>query len=206
MLGAVAGGGPGGLVKVDDDGNFLEAWPRPGHEGAPEYMYDVGVKPGMNRMITSAWAHPQPVKKMGGAPPETVGDEVVVWDWKEKEILQVEHLDPARLEVRWMRGPEAQGGFINCAYGSTVWYWEDDDGDGAIEFHRVIRLPEGSAPADMRVYYDNRHLYVSLWGDGIGRVALPRGAWRGWRWTSVFRPDFNNFETGPAGPHDMLLK
>lgn len=256
MLGSVGGGGPAGLVKVDDDGEFVEAWPQAGHEGAPEFMYDVGVKPEMNRMVTSAWAHPEHARHMGGAPPEAVGDEVVVWDWREKEIVQVETLDPAPLEVRWMHGPEGLGGFINAAYGATVWYWEDADEDGTLEFHRVIRLPEGSAPADMRVSYDNRFLYVSLWGGDelrqydvsdpmaprlVDAVEVPQpnmmklspdserlyvtnsilstmdgdvefGAWlfhvgpEGMRVDADFDPDFRAFPTGPAGPHDMLLK
>lgn len=166
MLGGVEGGGPAGLVLLDNDGNFVEAWPQAGHSGAPQHMYDVGVKPEMNRMITSAWAHPHHVKQEGGAPPETVSNEVVVWDWETKEILDVEELDAAPLEVRWLHGDEARGGFVNCAYGNTVWYWEDNDGDGEIAFHRVLETGEGSVPADMRISYDNRFLYVSLWGGG----------------------------------------
>src|SRR6266550_4133663 len=46
------GGAPGALVKLDNDGNFLEAHP------APDYMYDVGVKPELNLIVTSSWAHP----------------------------------------------------------------------------------------------------------------------------------------------------
>lgn len=256
MLGSVDGGGPAALVKVDDDGNFIEAYPSEGDEQAVEYMYDVGVKPQMNRMITSAWAQPKHVKKMGGAPPEHAGNQVVVWNWKEKTVRRVVELDKAPLEVRWMHGPDARGGFINCGYGNSVWYWEDEDGDGQIEFHRVVELPEGSSPADMRVSYDNRHLYVSLWGGGkvqqygitdpmapelVDEVELTQPnmlklspdskrlyvtnsilstmdgdiefkAWLfhvgpdGMEREERFDPDFNAFETGPAGPHDMLLR
>lgn len=256
MLGRVDGGGPAALVKVDDDGNFLEAYPSEGEEQTVQFMYDVGIKPRMNRMVSSAWAHPKHVKKMGGAPPEYAGNQVVVWDWKEKKVLQVEELDLAPLEVRWMHGPEARGGFINAAYGNSVWYWEDDDEDGHIDFHRVIELGEGAAPADMRVSYDDRMLYVSLWGGGevhqydvtepmeptlVDKVSIPQpnmmklspdskrlyvtnsilstmdgdvefGAWlfhvgpEGMERDERFDPDFQNFPTGPAGPHDMLLK
>lgn len=256
MLGSTNGGGPAGLVKVDDDGRFVEAYPQAGHAGTPEYMYDVGVKPEMNRMITSSWAHPQHVTHEGGAPPETVGDEVVVWDWQTKEILQVEHLDPAPLEVRWLHGPEGLGGFINCAYGNTVWYWEDTNEDGRIEFTRVIRLADGAVPADMRISYDNRFLYVSLFGGSavqqyditdphnprlLDEIVLPHPnmmklspdserlyvtnsllsttdpdenfqasllhvAPEGMELDARFAPDFVNLSTGPAGPHDMLLK
>src|SRR5688500_10277883 len=54
MLGAVGGGGPGALVLLDDDGNFKKAWPVVRPDGQPGHMYDVGVKPEMNRMITSS--------------------------------------------------------------------------------------------------------------------------------------------------------
>src|SRR5881397_393629 len=89
-----------------------------------------------------------------------VGDAVVVWDWKAGTVLQVEHLDKMPLEVRWQHGPAARGGFINCAGASTIWYWEDKD--GKLVFNRVIQLPANSTPADVRISYDNRLLYVSL--------------------------------------------
>ncbi|MFW6201272.1 MAG: selenium-binding protein SBP56-related protein [Gemmatimonadota bacterium] len=255
MLGSVDGGGPGGLVRTDDDGRVLETLPAPDHEGAPIYMYDVGIKPEMNRMITSSWAFPEHIHD-GLSPPEHTGDDVVVWDWERGEVLQVETLDKAPLEVRWMHGPDGLGGFINAAYGATVWYWEDADEDGELEFHRVIRLPEGSTPADMRISYDNRFLYVSLFGGGevrqydvsdphrprlVDTVELPHpnmmkltpdsrrlyvsnslltpldpderfGVWllhvgpEGMEVDPTFDPDFRNLPTGPAGPHDMLLK
>ena len=75
-------------------------------------------------------------------------------------MLQVEHLDKMPLEVRWQHGPAARGGFINCAGASTIWYWEDKD--GKLAFTRVIQLPASSTPADVRISYDNRLLYVSL--------------------------------------------
>jgi methanethiol oxidase len=164
MLGAVGGGGPGALVLVDNDGKFKQAWPVVRPDGQPGYMYDVGVKVEMNRMITSSWAHPGHIK--AGDHPQNSGKDVVVWDWNQKKVLQVQELDLAPLEVRWMHGPDARGGFTNAAFGNSVWYWDDVNRDGQLEFHRVIKLPENSVPADMRVSYDNRYLYVSLWGGG----------------------------------------
>ncbi len=254
MLGEVGGGGPGALVLVDDDGNFQQAWPVVRPDGTPGYMYDVGVKPEMNRMITSSWAHPGHIKD--GTHPEHSGRDVVVWDRQQKKILQVEVLDMAPLEVRWMHGPDGLGGFTNAAFGNSVWYWEDANRDGQLEFHRVIELAEGATPADRRVSYDSRYLYVSLWGGGkvqqydiadpkhpkfMNEVAIPQpnmmklspdsrrlygtnsilssldgdvtfGAWLiavgpdGMAIDEGFRPDFTSFATGPAGPHDMLLK
>jgi selenium-binding protein 1 len=254
MLGRVGGHGPGALVLLDNDGNFQEAWPVIKPNGSFGYMYDVGIKPEMNRMVTSAWAHPEHVK--GGTHPMNSGKEVAVWDWTEKKILQILPTDAAPLEVRWLHGPDGLGGFTNAAFGNSVWYWEDADSDGELELHRVIELPEGSIPADMRISYDNRYLYISLWGGGsvwqydiadphnpqkMGEIAIPQanmmklspdskrlyvtnsilssldgevefGAWLinvgpdGMEIDESFKPDFSSFESGPAGPHDMLLK
>jgi len=117
------------------------------------------VKPELNRMVTSSWTHPHHFRGNPVAP-ENVGDAVAVWDWKAGKVLQVEHLEKMPLEVRWMHGPGARGGFINCAGASTIWYWEDKD--GKLGFSRVIQLPANSTPADVRISYDNRLLYVSL--------------------------------------------
>ncbi len=158
MLGAKDGGAPGALVKLDNDGNFLQALP------APDYMYDVGIKPELNLIVTSSWAHPHAVKA-GNTPMDQVGDVVVTWDYKTGKVLQMEHLDKAPLEVRWLHGPGARGGFINCAFGNTVWHWEVGK-DGKLAFTRVVKLADGSIPADMRISYDNRFLFVSLFGAG----------------------------------------
>src|SRR6266702_2761750 len=158
MLGSKEGGAPGALVELDKDGNFLEAHP------APDYMYDVGVKPELNLIVTSSWAHPHAVKA-GNTPMDQVGDEVVAWDWKTGKVLQVEHLDKSPLEVRWLHGAAARGGFINCAFGNSVWHWQVGN-DGKLAFHRVIKLADGSLPADMRISYDNKFLFVSLFGGG----------------------------------------
>ena len=164
MLGKVGGGGPGALIQVDDDGQFKQAWPVMRPDGQPGYMYDVGIKPEMNRMITSSWAHPGHVK--AGDHPQHSGKEVVVWDWQTKKVLQVQETDLAPLEVRWMHGPQATSGYTNACFGNAIWYWEDANKDGTLEFSRVLALPENSLPADMRVSYDNRFLYVSMWGGG----------------------------------------
>jgi len=256
MLGSVDHMPPGGLVMLNDDGDIVTSYPEERTEDMPPtFMYDVGVKPAMNRMITSSWAPPAHIM---GEVEDTglVGDEMVVWDWETKTPLQVEHIDLAPLEVRWLHGEAARGGFVNAAFGNSVWYWEDDDEDGTIDFHRVIDLGEGAVPADMRISYDNTLLYVSLWGGGKVQqfdvsdplnpvfadeveIAQPNmmklspdsrrlyvtnsilssmdgdvefGAWLldvgpdGIEIDPDFRPDFAGFESGPGGPHDMLLK
>ncbi len=247
MLGAKDGGAPGALVKLDNDGKFLQAHP------APDYMYDVGVKPELNLMITSSWAHPHSIMA-GATPMDQVGDAVVAWDWKTGKVRQVEHLDKAPLEVRWLHGPTARGGFINCAFGNSVWYWVDRG--GKLAFTRVIKLPDGSVPADMRISYDNRFLFVSLFAAGtvhqyditnplaprlVSKVDVQQAQMMkltpdnrrlyvsnsllsnldgkvpfrvrlidvgpgGMTLDPKFDVDFDHFPTGPARPHDMLLK
>lgn len=256
MLGSIDHMPPGGLVMMNDDGDIITSYPQDRTPGMPPtYMYDIGVKPEMNRMITSSWAPPAHV--MGEVEDAgLVGDEVVVWDWEKKVPLQVEHLDKAPLEVRWLHGPTARGGFVNPSVGGTLWYWEDDDEDGVLAFHRVIDFGKGSDPADLRISYDNQLLYVSVWGHDkvqqyditdpmnpvfMNEVEIPQatmmrlspdsrrlyvtnsllssmdgdiefGAWLlrvgpdGMKIDPDFRPDFNSFESGPGGPHDMLLK
>ena len=204
-------------------------------------------------MVTSSWTHPHHFRGNPVAP-ENVGDAVAVWDWKAGTVLQVEHLDKMPLEVRWMHGPAARGGFINCAGASTVWYWEDKD--GKLVFTRVIQLPANSTPADVRISYDNQLLYVSLFAGNavqqydisnplhpnfVSQVSLqepnmmrltpdsrrlyvsnsllsnldgkvPFRVWllnvgpQGMQLDDKFVVDFDRFPTGPARPHDMLLK
>jgi selenium-binding protein 1 len=155
MLGGKDGGAPGGLVTLDNDGKFVRAL------AAPEYMYDVGVRPELNLMVSSSWAHPHTIMK-GMAPMDQVGDEVVAWDFATGKVLQEVHLDKAPLEVRWLHASGARGGFVNCAFGNSVWYWEVKD--GKLAFTKTLQLPDGSIPADMRISYDDRFLFVSLFG------------------------------------------
>jgi selenium-binding protein 1 len=158
MLGAKDGGAPGALVRLDNDGNFLQALP------APDYMYDVGVQPELNLIVTSSWAHPHAIKA-GATPMDQVGETVAAWDYQTGKVLQVEHLDKAPLEVRWLHGATARGGFINCAFGNSVWHFAVGP-DRKLAFTRVIKLADGSIPADMRISYDNRFLFVSLFAGG----------------------------------------
>src|SRR2546428_6088520 len=105
----------------------------------PDYMYDVGMKPEVNRMVTSSWAHPHSIIK-GPAPMDQVGDEAVGWDFTTGKVLQETHLDKAPLEVRWLHGPAARGGIINSAFGNRLRHWEAKVGKPSFP-----RLPQ---PAD----------------------------------------------------------
>lgn len=255
FLGSATGGLPGGLAVFSREGELLEVFPPPDHTGPPTYMYDVGLKPQINRMITSSFTPPDAYRP--GIPPlDRVGDEVVVWDLETREVLQVAQLDKAPLEVRWLHDPRSTVGFVNAAFGDSVWAWRRAE-DGTFAFRRVIELPQGSIPVDMRISPDDRFLYVSLFGadevrqydisdpfqpelastvrpgptpnmirlgaDGE-RLFVTNSLLSSWdraeqfylrliRITPTgmvldedFSVDFNAFPTGPARPHDMLLR
>ena len=46
-----------------------------------------------------------------------------------------------------------------------MWHW-DVGKHGKLTFTRVIKLADNAIPADMRISYDNRFLFVSLFGGG----------------------------------------
>ncbi len=175
MMGA-ADGGSGALLKVDDEGRVGRAYPAPTNHGRPIHLYDVVINPGANRMLASSFAHAEHF--MHGVPdPEHVGSEVVVWDWESGEVVQVEELDPSTVVLRWLRSPGANGGFVPSAFGNSVWHWSDPDGTGRYEFERVLALPDGSLPVDLRLSHDDRYMFLSLWAAGEVRqydIADPR--------------------------------
>lgn len=175
MMGA-ADGGSGALLELDDEGRVRRTYPAPDNDGKPIHLYDVVINPDANRMLTSSFAHAEHF--MHGVPdPEHVGSEVVVWNWETGEVVQIETLDPSTVVLRWLRSPGANAGFVPSAFGNSVWYWSDPAGSGRYRFERVLSLPDGSLPVDLRISHDDRYMYVSLWAAGEVRqydIADPR--------------------------------
>jgi selenium-binding protein 1 len=161
------GGAPGGMVHLDAEGKFVEAFgPAAARDPAvtpPTYMYDVGLNVLRNRMITTTFGLPKDVG--AGINPAGLGDEVYVWDYKTREVLQVVNLgaNTGALEVRWLDDPGVPIGFTNTPGTSQVWRWDDMDLDGVYEFKVAITLPEGSIPTDMVISSDDKYLYVANW-------------------------------------------
>jgi selenium-binding protein 1 len=159
--------GPGGLVLLDEDaqvvGPFGPAAERAAGGAPPHYMYDVGINLLRNRMITTTFGLPKDVGAM--ANPAGLGNEVYVWDYKERRVLQTVDLGPqtGALEVRWLEEPGSTIGFTNAPGTSQIWRWHDVDLDGVYEFEVAIELPEGSVPTDMLISSDDRFMYVSNW-------------------------------------------
>ncbi|WP_435105872.1 selenium-binding protein SBP56-related protein [Arhodomonas sp. AD133] len=158
MLGAdTPSTGPGGLVLLDaETGEFVRHF-GPGPERAPgetgpEYMYDIAYKGGINRMVTTTWGYPGNVLENPYGP---TGDTVSVWDLEKEAVIQIVHLgEPSgATEADWFHAPESTYGYTIGTSGNT-WLWEDEDGNGLLDFHVVLRdLP---LPCDMTLSHDDR--------------------------------------------------
>lgn len=158
---------PGGLVQIDADARFVRhIGPGPVRSPAatpPNFMYDVGINPIRNRMITTSFGLPADV-----APGITVtglGDEINVWDWQTKQLLQSVKIGAGTgaLEVRWTSDEGSTIGFTNAPGTSEIWRWSDLDLDGVYDFDVAITLPPLSVPTDILLSGDDRYLYISNW-------------------------------------------
>jgi selenium-binding protein 1 len=159
FLGSAEGGLPAGLAEFTNDGQFIRRIEQPGD--AP-YGYDVAVKPQRNRMVTSSFApmrnYAKPLAEMNM---EDFGNEMIVWDFKERRPLQVGKAGKAPLEVRWSLKDDAKHGYTNCALDNSLWMFRDT-GDDTYEFRKVADT--GPMPADLRQSPDDKYLYVSCFG------------------------------------------
>lgn len=159
---------PGGLVVLDGEtGEFVRAFGPPAdrdfEETPPKYMYDAGINPELNRMITTSFGLPRHVGP--GITIENLGTDVYVWDLKARRVIQTENIGAGTgaLEVRWRRKKGSTIGYTNAPGTNEIWAWEDLDGDGRFTFKMVIKLPDGSVPTDMLLSDDDKYLYVSNW-------------------------------------------
>jgi selenium-binding protein 1 len=159
FLAAADGGLPAGLAEFTNDGKFVRRLDLP--KDAP-YMYDVGVKPELNRMITSSFTPMNNYKKpMAQMDFKDFGKELLVWDFRERKVLTKLTAGAAPLEVRWSLKDNANHGFTNCALDDSIWVWE---GTGGTEYRTRKLCSTGKLPADLRQSPDDRFLYVSCFG------------------------------------------
>ena len=173
MIGSANGlGAPGGMIEVDRDGDFKKYFgPGPNRDYnvvGPKYMYDVGFKPELNRMVTTTFGLPSDVA--GGIdlthPTLGLGNEVYVWDAFARRVIQRVDLGPATgaLEVRWSNTFGEPVGYTNAPGTGAIWAWEDFDFDGVYQFHEV--LTGLGIPTDMVITRDSKYLYVADWAGG----------------------------------------
>jgi methanethiol oxidase len=251
FLGGKDGGLPAGLAEFRNDGEFIRRIDLP--EDAP-YMYDVAIKPDLNRMITSSFTPQDNYKKpLASMDFKRFGNKLLIWDFRERKVLTELTVGGAPLECRWSLKPGANHGFTNCALDDSIWVWEGDEG-GNYTARKLCTT--GKLPADLRQSPDDRFLYVSGFGSneiqqwdvsdlknprlvstikpgeepnmmhvtGDGKrmyitnsllstmdrtdhfwVRLAHLEPEGMKLDPDFKVDLNQFPTGPARGHDMLL-
>jgi selenium-binding protein 1 len=159
FLSARDGGLPAGLAEFKNDGTLIRKLPLP--KDAP-YMYDVAIKPDLNRMVTSSFTpmnnYKKPLAKMDL---KKFGKELLVWDFRKRQVLQKLTTGAAPLECRWSLKKGADHGFTNCALDNSIWLWEGGK-DGKYKARKLCST--GKMPADLRQSPDDRYLYVSCFG------------------------------------------
>jgi selenium-binding protein 1 len=159
FLSARSGGLPAGLAEYDNDGKFIRKFDLP--RDAP-YMYDVAIKPDLNRMVTSSFTpmnnYSKPLAQMDF---KNFGKELLVWDYRRHKVLCKLTTGGAPLECRWSLRKGADHGFTNCLLDDSIWVWEGN-GDGKYTSRKLCGT--GKLPADLRQSPDDRFLYVSCFG------------------------------------------
>jgi selenium-binding protein 1 len=158
FLSSADGAPPGGLAEFTNDGTLIRVIKNPA--GAP-YAYDVAVKPEINRMITSSFTVLRNyAKPLAQWDMKDGGNTMLVWDFKERKVLQTLTTDPVPLEVRWSLKPGRAHGWTNSALGDSIWFFSRGK-DGRFATRKVADLGKGCLPADLRQSPDDRYLYVS---------------------------------------------
>jgi methanethiol oxidase len=180
MIGAATGTTlPGGIVEIDDKTGAFVGHYGPGPSRAPgqlgpTYMYDFESLAEANRGISTTFG--SPAKCAGGIEPSCLGDEVAVWDLREKRVIQTADLGDhsGALMVHFIRQPGVRRAFINAPGTSAIWLADDDDGDGVYDFQQVLGPEDGLAlPPDMLLSHDAESMYVSNWfGNTVQRFDI----------------------------------
>ena len=158
FLSAADGGLPGGFAEFTNSGDLIRVFKNPPE--AP-YQYDAAVKPDVNRLVTSSFTPYRNYKKpLAQWDMKDGGNTLLVWDFKNRKILQTLTTDPVPLEVRWSLKPGRAYGWTNSALGDSIW-WFGQGADGRFSARKAADLGKGCLPADLRQSPDDRYLYVS---------------------------------------------
>src|SRR5207244_6037276 len=95
FLSSADGAPPGGLAEFTNDGQLIRVFKNP--DNAP-YAYDVAVKPEINRMITSSFTPLRNyMKPLAQWDMKDGGNTMLVWDFKERKVIQTLVTDPVPL-------------------------------------------------------------------------------------------------------------
>jgi selenium-binding protein 1 len=195
-LGAVDGGGPGGIFVLDAE-TFEVRGPWEADRGPQHLAYDFWWHLGHDTMITSEWGTPDMVEN--GVDPELLlggkyGHALHVWDLRRRTHQQTLDLGAEQqmvLELRPAHNPTEAYGFVGVVtslkdLSASIWLWfrEGHNGASRWQIRKVIEIPARPAPAerlpdllkgfgavpplvtDINLSLDDRFLYVSCWGTG----------------------------------------
>ena len=157
FLSKADGGLPGGMAEFTNDGQFIRTIPNPA--SAP-YAYDLAVKPDLNLMVTSSFVpYRNYSKPLSQWDMKDGGNSLLVWDFKERKLLQTLTTGPTPLEVRWSLKPKAAHGFTNAALDDSLWLFKR--ANGKFTTKKAAELGKGCLPVDLRQSPDDKYLYVS---------------------------------------------
>jgi selenium-binding protein 1 len=113
-------------------------------------------------MVTSSFTYFNNYKKpLAQMDFKRFGKELLVWDFRQRKLLQKLEVGAAPLECRWSLRKDADHGFTNCALDDSIWTWEGT-ADGRYTARKLCST--GKLPADLRQSPDDRFLYVSCFG------------------------------------------
>jgi len=198
MLGDRDGNGPGGFLLLDQDFNITGRWEH--DNGAMRFNYDYWYQPRHNVMVSSEWGAPNtflPGFNLEDVTAGKYGHAIHFWDWEKHDVIKTVDLGDEGLiplEVRFLHDPDSTHGYVGAALNSTMWHWEQKDGDWDVE--QVIAVesveltgwpfPVPGLITDLLVSMDDRYLYFSNWLHGdirqydISDPAKPRLAGQVW--------------------------
>ena len=164
-------GGRTGLVEYNNQGEFIRAIWMP--QGA-EYGYDARVNADLNRMLTSSFTgrnnYMRPLGELlqDAAAMKNFGNTMVVWDFHTRKPLQTLAVPGAPLEIRWALQPEHHYAFTASALTARLWgvFRRDDGTFEAVDLAPIGDAAKAPLPVDISLSADDRHLFVSTFGDG----------------------------------------
>jgi selenium-binding protein 1 len=168
-------GGRTALVEYNNAGEFVRTLWMP--TGA-EYGYDLRVNADLGRMLTSSFTgrdnymRPLPELLKDAAAMKRFGNTMVVWDHHTMKPLQTLAVAGAPLEIRWALQPEHHYAFTAAALTARLWgvFLQPDGTFAAVDLAPIGDAAKAPLPVDISLSADDRHLFVSTFGDGSVHV------------------------------------
>lgn len=170
--------GQTGIAVYSNAGDLISTHEMPLANGGDGYGYDIGINPGKNVVLTSAftgWTNymmdlgtlvkdAEAMKKFGNT--------MVMWDLKSMEPKKVLSVPGAPLEIRWSLKPGDNWAFTATALTSKL-YLIKQDANGEWQAKPVADIGDPSKiplPVDISISSDAMQLWVDTFMDGTARL------------------------------------